>query len=59
MLARIRRKRNTPPLLIGLQTGKTTLKISLEIPQKIGGEKLSRFKGRDPVECQTVERGSL
>jgi len=35
MLARMRRKRNTPPLLLGLQTGKTILEISLEVPQKI------------------------
>jgi hypothetical protein len=28
--------RNTPPLLVGLQTGTTTLEISLELPQKIG-----------------------
>jgi hypothetical protein len=31
------RKRNTPPLLVGLQTGTTTLEINLEVPQKIGG----------------------
>jgi hypothetical protein len=30
------RKRNTPPLLVGLQTGTTTLEINLEFPQKIG-----------------------
>jgi hypothetical protein len=35
MLARMRRKRNTPPLLVGLQAG-TTLEISLLVPQKIG-----------------------
>jgi len=29
------RKRNTPPLLVGLQTGTTTLEINLEAPQKI------------------------
>jgi hypothetical protein len=29
------RKRNTPPLLVGLQTGTTTLKINLLVPQKI------------------------
>ena len=28
------RKRNTPPLLVGLQDGTTTLEISLEVPQK-------------------------
>jgi hypothetical protein len=35
MLARMWRKRNTPPLLVGLQAG-TTLEISLAVPQKIG-----------------------
>jgi hypothetical protein len=30
------RKRNTPPLLVELQAGKTTLEISLAVPQKIG-----------------------
>jgi hypothetical protein len=29
------KKKNTSPLLVGLQTGKTTLKINLEVPQKI------------------------
>jgi hypothetical protein len=28
------RKRNTPPLLVGLQTGTATLEINLEVPQK-------------------------
>ena len=36
MLARMWRKRNTPPLLVGLHTGTTTLGVSLEVPQKIG-----------------------
>jgi hypothetical protein len=36
MLKRMWRKRNTPPLLVGLQTGKTTLEINLEVPEKIG-----------------------
>jgi hypothetical protein len=31
------RKRNTPPLLVGLKiVGTTTLEINLAIPQKIG-----------------------
>jgi hypothetical protein len=34
MLARMWRKRNTDPLLVGLQTG--TTEINLEVPQKIG-----------------------
>jgi hypothetical protein len=36
MLARMWRKRNTPPLLVEFQTCTTTLEISLAVPQKIG-----------------------
>jgi hypothetical protein len=36
MLARMWRKRNTPPLLVGLQASTIKLKISLAVPQKIG-----------------------
>jgi hypothetical protein len=36
MLTRMWRKRNTPPLLVGLQAGTTTLEISLAVLQKIG-----------------------
>jgi hypothetical protein len=35
MLASIWRKRNTPPLLVGLQAGTITLEINLAVPQKI------------------------
>jgi hypothetical protein len=35
MLASMWRKRNTPPLLVGLQAGTTTLVIILAVPQKI------------------------
>jgi hypothetical protein len=35
MLARMWRKRNTPPLLVELQAGRTSLEINLEVPQKI------------------------
>jgi hypothetical protein len=35
MLARMWRKRHTPPLLVGLLACTTTLEISLEVPQKI------------------------
>jgi hypothetical protein len=34
--ARVWRKRNAPPLLVGLQACTTTLEISLSVPQKIG-----------------------
>jgi hypothetical protein len=33
---RLWRKRNTPPLLMGLQAGTITLEISLVVPQKMG-----------------------
>jgi hypothetical protein len=36
MLVRMWRKRNTPPLLVGLKAFTTTLEVSLEVPQKIG-----------------------
>jgi hypothetical protein len=36
MLVRMWRKRKTPPLLVGLQTGTTTLEISLAVPHKCG-----------------------
>jgi hypothetical protein len=36
MLERMWRKRNTPPLLGGLQTGKNTLEIDLVVLLKIG-----------------------
>jgi hypothetical protein len=36
MLARMWRKRNTPPLLVGLQGATTILEIRLAVPQKIG-----------------------
>jgi hypothetical protein len=34
MLVRMWRKRNIPPLFVGLQAGTTTLEISLAVPQK-------------------------
>jgi len=36
MLARMEGKRNTPPLMMGMQAGTITPEISLEVPQKIG-----------------------
>jgi hypothetical protein len=35
MLMRIWRKMRTPPLLVGLQAGTTTLEIILVVPQKL------------------------
>jgi hypothetical protein len=36
MLARMWKKRNTHPLLVGLQAGTTTLEISFAVPEKFG-----------------------
>jgi hypothetical protein len=36
MLVRMWKKRNTPPLLVGLQACTTTVEISLVVPQKTG-----------------------
>ena len=36
MLVRLWREKNTPPLLVVLQAGTTTLEISLVVAQKIG-----------------------
>jgi hypothetical protein len=36
MLERMWRKKNTPPLLMGLQMATTTLEIDLEVHQKTG-----------------------
>jgi hypothetical protein len=40
MLARMWRKRNTPPLLVEFQAGTTTLEISLAIPWSCEGSML-------------------
>jgi hypothetical protein len=42
MVEMIWRKRNTPPLLVGLQSFTTTLEINLEVPQKIGNRSTRR-----------------
>jgi hypothetical protein len=43
MLARLLRRKNIPPLLVGLQASKNTLEISLVAPQKIGHSMLNTF----------------
>ena len=48
MLARMWRKSNTPPLLVGLQTGTTTLKINLAVSQKTGNSSMWRPSCRAP-----------
>jgi hypothetical protein len=37
----VEKKRNTPPLLVGLQAYTTTLEIILAVPQKIGHSTLN------------------
>jgi hypothetical protein len=55
MLVRMWRKRNTPPLLVGLQACTTTLEISLVVPQKIGHNTTrgssSTSSGHIPIRC--------
>jgi hypothetical protein len=48
MLVRMWRKRNTPPLLVGLQAFKTTLEINLVVPQKIGHSSTGGFHNTFP-----------
>jgi hypothetical protein len=60
MLARIWRKRNTPPLLVGLQTGTTTLKIwrflrKLEV-DLLADPTIPSF-GHIPKGCPTMSQG--
>jgi len=60
MLVRMWRKRNTPPLLVGLQAGTTILEISLEVPQKIGhcttwGPSYTSL-GHIPKRCSNVQK---
>jgi hypothetical protein len=63
MLIRMWRKRNTPPLLVGLQTGTTTLEINLAIPQIIGNSSTWRFSytapGYIPKAWSTIRQGHL
>ena len=55
-------RRNTPPLLVGLQTGTTTLEINLEVPQKIGNRSTRRPSyitlGRIPKDTPPCHRGT-
>ena len=48
MLARMWWNRNTPPLLVRLQAGKTTLEVSLVFPQKIGHSSTGRSSNTPP-----------
>jgi hypothetical protein len=42
------RKRNTPPLLVGMQAGTTTLEISLAVPQEFGHSTTGRSSNTSP-----------
>ena len=54
------RKKNTPPFLVGLQNGTTTLEINLEVPQKTGN--ISTWRpiyttlGYIPKRCPTMSQ---
>ena len=58
MLARMWSKRNTPPLLVGLQACTTTLEISPSVPQKIGHNTTGRSSDNSPTGnkniCSTI-----
>jgi hypothetical protein len=58
MLERMWRKRNTPPLLVRLQAGITTLEISLVASLKIGDGSTQRpnytTPGPTPKRCHTI-----
>jgi hypothetical protein len=63
MLVRIWSKRNTSSLLVGLQTGTTTLAINLEVPQKIGNRSTwgpnYATLGNIPKRCPTMPQGHM
>jgi hypothetical protein len=60
MLARMWRKRNTPPLLVEFQAYKTTLENSLAVPQKIGhsttGESCNTSAGHISRRCSNCSK---
>jgi hypothetical protein len=63
MLMRMWRKRNTPPLIVGLQTGTTTLEINLVVPWKIVNRYTLRpiytTPGHIPKRCPTIPQGDM
>jgi hypothetical protein len=58
MLARMWRKRNTPPLLVGLQACTTTLEISLVVPQKTGHSTTGRSSNTSPGHPEDIPTGN-
>ena len=63
MLERMWSNRNTPPLLVGMQTYTTTLEISMEISQKIGNQPTSGHSnttlGHIPKNFSIILQGHL
>ncbi|KAL6038710.1 hypothetical protein STEG23_033145 [Scotinomys teguina] len=63
MLERIWSKRNTPPVLVEMQIGTTTLESSMANPQKIGNHSSSRPShttlGHIPKECPVIPQGHM
>jgi hypothetical protein len=63
MLASIWKKRNIPPLLVGLQTGTDTLEINLEVPQETENTSTRRPSyitlGCIPKRCPTIPQGHI
>jgi hypothetical protein len=63
MLARMWRKRNTPPLLVGLQACTNTLEIILAVHQKIGHSTTRGSRNTSPGhisrKCSNWEEGHM
>jgi hypothetical protein len=48
------RKRNTPPLLVGLQTRTITLEINLEVPHKIENRSTQKMSYNTTESCSNM-----
>jgi hypothetical protein len=63
MLERMWRKKTTPPLVVGLQAGTTTLEMNLEVPQKIGNGSTLRHSyttlGNISKICSIMPQGNM
>ena len=63
MLGRLWSKRNTPPLLMGVQNCTTTLEITFEVSPKTGNSSTSRSSYTTPgpihKRCSTILQGLL
>ena len=59
MLTRMWRKRDTPPLLVGLQAGTTTLEISLAVPQEIGHSTTGGSSNTSPGHILSILRKNI